>query len=875
VLRDRDIRMALERYRQKRDFRVTPEPPGKVKPGRSGELRFVIQKHRATRLHYDLRLELDGVFLSWAVPKGPSLDPNDKRLAMQVEDHPLEYGDFEGVIPPKQYGAGTVMVWDRGTWTPKTDPGKGYASGKLKFDLNGEKLKGGWNLVRSRGGKFGDKGWLLIKEADEHARLGHDAQITEERSDSAISGRSIETIASDADRVWNSNQSVAANLKAGALRVSASPKRGLPFARIAGARKAALPDRVEAQLAISANSPPIGPGWVHEIKYDGYRMLCRIARGKVHMLSRTGKDWTRDFPGIVASLAELPVESAWLDGEVVAFDESGRASFQRLQQALAAGRTGALTYVGFDLLYVNGYDLRGATLLERKRVLQDLLSRGPAAIRFSEHFEASGRDFLRNIGELGLEGMVSKRSNARYQEGRGPAWQKVKCFHRQEMVIGGFTDPEGSRTGFGALLLGVHESDGKLVYSGKVGTGFDEATLASLSSRLKRLEQNKPPFRNPPQGAEARRAHWVKPVLVAEVSFTEWTDHGTLRQPSFEGLREDKPAKDVVRESLLSAASLPAGSARGKPGEANTGNGPARNKVAGTTLTHPDKLLYPERKLTKRGLADYYATVGEWMLPHLRDRPLTLVRCPNGWDKPCFYQKNVDDSASAAISRVEIVDDDGHKSLYMMANSITAIVALVQMGVLEIHPWGSRAPRMALPDRIVFDLDPEETVPWREIRQAVLLVQTLLEKIGLAAFLKTTGGKGLHVVVPIRPSASWDDVKGFSKAVAELLERTFPDRFTAKLLKVSRHGRIFIDYLRNAEGATAVAAYSTRARAQAPVSTPIEWDELSRDVRFAHFNTTTVLRRLAKARVDPWAGIDGRAVALDAALMAKVGYNRS
>ena len=874
MLRDRDKRMALERYRQKRDFRVTPEPRGKVKPRRSGELRYVIQKHRATRLHYDLRLELDGVLLSWAVPKGPSLDPNDKRLAVHVEDHPLEYGDFEGVIPAKQYGAGAVMIWDRGTWTPKSDPEKGYASGRLKFDLYGEKLKGGWNLVRSRGGKYGDKSWLLIKEADEHARLGHDAQITEERPESVLSGRSIERIASAADRVWNSNQSVAANLKAGALRGSATPKRGLRVAAIESARKSALPDRIEAQLATAAKSPPAGPGWVHEVKYDGYRMLCRIAHGKVRMLSRSGKDWTGDFPAIVAALAMLPVESAWLDGEVVAFDDTGRASFQRLQQALAAAHPEQLAYVAFDLLYLDGYDLRGAPLTERKRVLQDLLSHAPAAIRFSEHFDASGADFLRNIRELGLEGMVSKRGNARYQSGRGPAWQKVKCLRRQEMVIGGFTDPEGSRSGFGALLLGVHDGDGGLLYSGKVGTGFDEATLAALSSKLKRLVQSESPFRNPPQGAEARRAHWVNPVLVAEVSFTEWTDDGTLRHPSFEALREDKPAEDVVRESLASAFVVHAGAAGGRSREANARHGTAGNTVASATLTHPDKLLYPESKITKRGLASYYAAVGEWMLPHLRDRPLTLVRCPNGWDKPCFYQKNADDSASAAISRVEIASDDGRKSLYMMANSVAAIVALVQMGVLEIHPWGSRAPKLALPDRIVFDLDPEETVAWHDIRQAVLLVKTLLEKIGLAAFLKTTGGKGLHVVVPIRPGASWDDVKGFSKAVAELLERTFPDRFTAKLLKVSRHGRIFIDYLRNAEGATAVAAYSTRARAQAPVSTPIGWNELSRDVRFAYFNTTSVLRRLAKANDDPWGDIDERAVALDAALMAKVGYKR-
>jgi bifunctional non-homologous end joining protein LigD len=863
--------VALERYRQKRNFRVTPEPRGKLKQRSSKELSFVVQKHAARRMHYDFRLELDGVLLSWAVPKGPSLDPNDKRLAVHVEDHPLEYGGFEGVIPAKEYGAGTVMVWDRGTWTPRTDAQQAYAKGHLKFELEGEKLKGGWNLVRTRGGKYGDdKSWLLIKESDSFARLGRDAQVAEDLPNSALSGRSMQQIAADADRVWHSNQSVDDNVKSGAI---ATPKKRLPqLSRIKGARKAALPDKVEAQLANSAQSPPSGAAWVHEIKYDGYRMLCRIEDRKVRMMSRNGNDWTQNFPAVARALGRLPVETAWVDGEVVAMDSKGRSSFQRLQNALSGTGAEALTYLAFDLLYLNGYDLRGAPLSERKRVLQELLSDASTTIRYSEHFAVPGRDFLENVGELGLEGMVSKRADLPYQAGRGAAWQKIKCTRRQEMVIGGYTDPEGSRQGFGALLLGVYEPDGQLAYSGKVGSGFDEASLASLSRRLAGIAQKQSPFRDPPQGAEGRRARWVKPTLVAEVSFSEWTDDGTLRHPVFQGLREDKSARDVVRESPATAGDPPERATRRSLPRASARSSDGKNSVAGVSLTHPDKVLYPDAKLTKRDLASYYAAIGEWMLPHLRDRPLTLLRCPNGWEKPCFYQKNADDSTGESISRVQIPGSDGGASLYMMANSVTAIVALLQMGVLEIHPWGSRADSLGTPDRIIFDLDPEETVPWKKIKEAVLVIRTLLENIGLTPFLKTTGGKGLHVVVPIRPNVGWQQAKGFTQAIAELLERTFPDRFTSKLLKVSRRDRIFIDYLRNAEGATAVGAYSTRARANAPVSTPIEWDELSRDVRFDYFNVANVQKRLAKAKSDPWESMSESAVALDKAIFAKVGF---
>ena len=648
------------------------------------------------------------------------------------------------------------------------------------------------------------------------------------------------------------------------------------LARITGARKATLPELVEAQLATLAKAPPAGAGWVHEIKYDGYRMLCRIADGAARMMSRNDKDWTAEFPTLVRSLARLGVREAWLDGEVVVVDAKGRSSFQALQNVLSAESAANLSYFAFDLLYADGFDLRGVPLVERKRLLRKLLPDARGALRYSEHFEAPGSAFLTNVCTLGLEGMISKRGDLPYQPGRGNAWVKVKCVRRQEMVIGGYTDPGGSRHGLGALLLGIYDGDGKLAYAGKVGTGFNDESLATLTRLLTPLRQDESPFFNPPTGAEARRAHWVNPILVAEVAFTEWTDDGTLRHPSFQGLRADKLATEVVREEPVSPATVrdqTPSQAQQQPASANKQPArPAKDTVAGIALSNADKILYAEAGITKRDLALYYQAVGEWMLPHLKDRPLTLVRCPNGWDNGCFYQKNAEDAAPAAISRVRIDGSGGDASLYMMANSVSAIVGLLQMGALELHPWGSRAGSLGFPDRIIFDLDPDEALAWEDIKQAALIVKTLLENIGLDAFLKTTGGKGLHVVVPIRPTVAWEEIKGFTKAVAELLERTFPDRFTSKLLKISRQGRIFIDYLRNAEGATAIAAYSLRAKARAPVATPIAWSELKKDVRFDAFNVVNVPKRLAKLKSDPWGGIDDVEQSLTGPLMARIGY---
>ena len=887
--------MALELYRKKRNFKTTPEPAGRVGKRRAKGLSFVIQKHRASHLHYDFRLELNGVLLSWAVPKGPSLDPADKRLAMHVEDHPLEYGDFEGVIPPKQYGSGTVLLWDRGTWTPVGDADAGYRQGKLKFTLDGEKLHGGWMLVRSHGGKYGgDKSWLLIKERDEHARTGADAHVVDTEPQSVASGRDLDAIAADPERVWQSNRSVEENVRKG--RVTRR-KVGVAAGKIDGARKAALPDSMPAQLALLVDDAPDGDGWLHEIKFDGYRMLCRVSDGTCRMFSRNGKDWTDAFADIAAAVAKLPVTTAWIDGEVIVNDDRGRSSFQALQNVLSDESEARPMYYAFDLPYVDGHDLREAPLVARKDALRAVVGKN-ALIRYSDHVEGNGPGFFAQACKLGLEGIISKRADSPYQAVRGRNWQKVKCNLRQEFVIGGYTEPQGSRQGFGALLLGVH--DGKaLRYCGKVGTGFNDAMLASLFAKLQKLAADASPFVNPPTGAEGRRARWVKPELIGEVTFTEWTRDGTLRHPSFEGLREDKRARDVIREipaheraetSAPVSEGAPAESASGTkakpraraakttaaPAAARTGGaGKAKGKadadtVAGVVISNGAKLLFPEAGITKRGVAEYYAAVGDWIVPQLAGRPLTLVRCPNGWDKPCFYQKHANQALSEFIDRIDI-REGATEQPYMMANSTSAVVALLQMGVLELHPWGSRAPKLGFPDRLVFDFDPDEALGWDKIVDAVHVLRKLLETLGLQCFLKTTGGKGLHVVVPIEPTLAWDPAKAFCKSVAELLVRTFPDRFTSKMTKSTRTGRIFVDYLRNAENATAIAAYSVRAKANAPVAMPIAWEQLKIDLRYAHFNVGNVPALLRRRRKDPWADLAGVRQKLTDAMLRQVG----
>ena len=863
--------MALELYRTKRNFEVTPEPRPKIGKRKAHDLAFVIHKHAGSHLHYDFRLELNGVLLSWAVPKGPSLDPKEKRLAIHVEDHPIAYGNFEGVIPEDQYGGGAVMLWDRGTWVPSENPQADYRRGRLKFDLNGEKLRGSWTLVKSHSSKFGDKAWLLIKKRDEFAVPAEESQIIDTKPDSVVSGRTLDAIANQRDRVLGKKS------RRTRKRVAARPTLAIP-----GAVKAPLPSALSPQLATLVKEVPQDAKWIQEVKFDGYRMVCRVDSGKARLLSRNGKDWTAAFPHLAKAAAQLPVKTAWLDGEVVVLGRDGRSSFQRLQNVLAMPKfREQLHYYLFDLPYLNGYDLRKARLLDRKRALETVLAEASDVLRYSAHHQGEGAEFLVKACRLKLEGVVAKRVDSTYRAGRNGNWVKVKCGRRQEMVIGGFTEPEGTRTGIGALLLGVYEPDGSLRYSGKVGTGFDKKTLNDLRKKVDAIRQENSPFSNPPPGAEGRRARWVAPKLVAEVAFTEWTDTGTLRHPAFQGLREDKQASEVVREWPAANPDSDDGHANAALPEATVAKATrkrstktpatADNVVAGVAISNPTKELYPEAGITKLELARYYEAVGPWIVPEIERRPLTLVRCPNGWNRKCFFQKHIDEKASSVLGRVTVQERAGPAE-YMMANSVAAVVTTLQMGALELHPAGARADDLERPDRIILDFDPDDKVAWADIVTAVASMRSLLETIGLASFLKTTGGKGLHIVIPIEPTVIWDNVKGFSKALASMFSQTFPDRYLSTMSKAARSGKIFIDYLRNDAAATAIAAYSLRARRNAPVAMPIGWDELTKDVRADCFNVRNAMKRLNRQKKNPWAELTTLNQSLTEDMMQRVGF---
>ncbi|HVA44995.1 MAG TPA: DNA ligase D [Pirellulales bacterium] len=923
--------MPLAEYHKKRRFNRTTEPKGKVERRKAKALRFVVQKHDATRLHYDFRLELEGVLKSWAVPKGPSYDPKEKRLAVEVEDHPLDYAGFEGTIPAGEYGAGTVAVWDEGTWQPEGDAIEGYRQGKLKFHLEGKKLRGGWTLVRMHG-RPGDRAtnWLLIKERDENARSLDEYDVTEAEPASVTTGRTLDEIARDDDRVWQSNRAArrsargASGLRsplapqaevghsqrrasgggkpnraarrsargASGLRSPLAPQAevghsqrrasggGKPnraarrSARGASGQRRAMPGTVELQLATLVKEPPSGEQWFHEIKFDGYRILCRIDRGRVKLMTRGDQDWTARMPAIAAAAKQLPADRAILDGEVVALEPNGVSSFQRLQTAFRDKRAGELIYYVFDLLYLDGHDLRRMPLEQRKAILADLLghSTSTGSIRYAEHVDAQGGKFFQEACRMGLEGIISKRRDRSYIGGRGYDWTKTKCMRREEFVIGGYTDPEGSRLGLGALLVGYYKGKNRLAYAGKVGTGFSEKLLAELRKRLDELRQNGSPFADFATRLRPRKAHWVKPELVAQVEFSNWTDDGRLRHPSFQCLREDKPATSVTREEPKEVTQVP----RGPDGKAAglTLQACVRDAenltVAGVRLTHPDRLLYPEQGLTKLGLAAFYSQIADWILPHVVDRPLSLLRCPEGRRKSCFFQKHLHASASASLRRTAI-QEKNKVGEYAVVDDLSGIVALVQMGVLEIHVWGSRADDVERPDRLVFDLDPAPGIEWPRVVDAAHDVRKALHSIDLESFVKTSGGKGLHVVVPMVRRHAWPEIKAFSKAVARRIAEAAPDLYTTNALKAQRKGRIFIDYLRNDRGATSIAPYSTRAREHAPVAVPVDWKELKRDLRADHFNVENLPARLARLKRDPWEQLLKLRQSITAATMKALG----
>jgi bifunctional non-homologous end joining protein LigD len=855
----------LKTYRAKRHFGLTTEPKGKVLSKRGNA--FVVQKHAARRMHYDLRLELDGVMKSWAVTRGPSLVPGEKRLAVQVEDHPIAYNKFEGTIPQGEYGGGTVMIWDRGNWKPENDPHKGLAKGHLAFILDGEKLHGGWHLVRMhrRPGEKRDN-WLLIKQHDGAERSAHDKDILDAQPLSVVTGRTMDEIASGPKKEWRSNrakssgsktQSAKAVKKAGARRRPAraaaiNVKRrseSLTTIRhdtIGRARSAVLPAFVAPCLAALSDKAPDSGNWVHEIKFDGYRIQARLDSGKVKLLTRKGLDWTKKFPAIAAAIARLPANSALIDGEIVVEGSDGVSSFSLLQQDLKASRHDRMLLYVFDLMHLNGADLIPLPLISRKDALAKLLRQespsGP--LRMSESLTEAGTILLRHACKMGLEGIVSKVADAPYRSGRGHDWVKTKCSDRQEFVVGGFVCSVADAKSVGALVLGYYERE-KLRYAGRTGTGFTHEIARALFGKLKDLETPEVPFETiPPEERGVRKPIWVEPKMVVEVDFHGWTHGNRVRQASFQGVRQDKSAKDVVREKAIAFASRTESIKRSAPVKSND------TSIASVHLTHPDRIYWDDANITKRDLAEFYVQIWKWMGPHLVDRPIALLRCPEGASGQCFFQKHA--RAGIPTEHLRLVPEKGDKIISI--EELDGLIALVQGGVLEIHTRGTTIDDRENADRLVFDLDPGPGTGWKDVVTAARDVRSRLDALKLKSFVKTSGGKGLHVVLPIA-STPWQKAKAFTKAIAEAMEADEPDHYVSTATKAKRNKRIFVDYLRNSREATAVAPYSTRARGGAPVSVPIDWSELRSLKSASQYTVKNLLQRLARQRKDPWAAI--------------------
>lgn len=810
--------MALETYRKKRNFKSTKEPEGAETALAGDGNAYLIQKHAARRLHYDLRLEMDGVLKSWAVTRGPSLVPGEKRLAVHVEDHPLEYGTFEGTIPKGEYGGGTVILWDRGAWRPIGDAKRGYAKGHLDFEIEGEKLKGRWHLVRIKK-KPREKAdnWLLIKGDDEAARAEAEPDILEEAPASVATGRIVEEVA-DEPPGWSS--------KTGRI------ERGADVARTKGAKKAPLPDFVEPALATLKAKPPAGARWLHEIKFDGYRLQARLDSGKVRLLTRSGLDWTKRFGrDVTDAIKALAAKTTLIDGEIVVEGPTGASSFSLLQSDLSEGRKDRFVYYAFDLLYLDGMDLREAPLVERKAALAALVGESRGIARYSEHFETDGEIVLRHTCRLSLEGVVSKLRISPYRSGRSKEWTKSKCSARQEFVIAGYVPSSTSSSAIGSLVLGYYDK-GKLVHAGRVGTGFTVKLAGELYKRLEPLRRDASPFAKRLPTDAARGVKYVEPELVAEVEFRAWTADDIVRHASFRGLRDDKDPREIVRD----AAPETGAATRARPA---------------VKLTHPDRIYWPDAGVTKEGLADYYTEVWPRMAPFIVGRPLALVRCPGGVGEACFFQKHAWKGLSKAIGQTPDPKDKSGDTM-LSIDGLEGLLGLVQAGVLEIHPWGASLAALEQPDQITIDLDPGDDVTWADMIEAAEAVRERLEADGLRAFLKTSGGKGLHVVSPLAPEAKWPAVKAYTERLAKAMARDEPDRYVATVTKSKRKGRILVDYLRNGRGATAVAPYSTRSRPGAPVSMPLAWEELGDHLSSAYFTVANTPARLAALDVDPW-----------------------
>jgi bifunctional non-homologous end joining protein LigD len=868
----------LDDYNRMRDFSATSEPAAVKRRGRSKAtehaLQFCIQKHDASHLHYDFRLELDGALKSWAVPKGPSLDPKVKRLAVHVEDHPLDYATFEGSIPEGHYGAGDVIVWDRGVWIPLEDPAKAYAKGKLKFELQGEKLSGIWNLVRTHmPGK--KENWFLIKHQDSAARPQDDYDVLSAEPDSVLSERTL-----------ISKPKLAAE-QAKPVKKSPAKPRKAASGTLTGARKAKLPAQLKPELATLVDSAPEGQ-WSYEIKFDGYRIMARIDHDQVQLFTRNGHDWTHKLPQQAQALAELGLESAWLDGEVVVTNEQGVPDFQALQNAFEAGRSGSIMYYLFDMPYLNGVDLREVPVEERRAALSTVLGgHEQPLLRFSEAFDETADALLNSACQMQMEGLIGKRLGSPYVSRRSSDWIKLKCKHRQEFVVVGYTDPKGARSAFGALLLGLHDRDsGELRYAGKVGTGFNETTLKSILAQLKPLQVKKAAVVNPPSGFEAKGVHWLKPKLLAEVAFAEMTKDGSVRHAVFHGLRNDKPARSITEERAkpvkTSAKATPSKKAASseKTAESKKATEPKKAEPAPSQLglasgkvriTHPDRVIDAVSGTTKMQLAEYYASVAEWILPQLKDRPVALVRAPDGIAGELFFQKNAE---RLAIPGITTLDKDVTGQPVMLINNAEALIGAVQMSTVELHTWNATTVDLDKPDRFVLDLDPDPALPWKSMVEATALTLTVLDELGLKAFLKTSGGKGIHLVVPLTRKHGWDEVKDFSHAIVSHMAKLLPERFSAVSGPKNRVGRIFIDYLRNGLGATTICAYAARTREGLPVSVPLFREEVAEIKGGNQWNISNVHERLNEVGDEPWADLKKTRQSITAEMRKRVGLKK-
>jgi bifunctional non-homologous end joining protein LigD len=951
-----EVDTQLARYRSMRDFTVTEEPAGKPakKPARQPKatrgLPFVIQKHAASHLHYDLRLGWAGVLKSWAVAKGPSYNPKDRRLAVQVEDHPMEYGGFEGIIPAGQYGGGTVMVWDQGTWWPQLgheNVDAGLREGHLKFEMNGLKMKGQWALIRMaprEGEKPGAKpNWLLIKEHDRYERSPDDPAITDQKPNSAVTKRSLDQIARAEDHIWNSNKTSQPQ-QAWARTPNHSKRQDskLKTEHSPPATTASPPDLTHLpretqpaflppQLAVEASTPPLGD-YLHELKLDGYRLQARKSGTHVQLLTRSGLDWTHRIPSIAAAIAQLPAKSLTLDGELVVLGPDGVSNFAHLQASFQNHETHPLTYFAFDLLHLNGHNPRNLPLTARKSLLAGLLSNsGP--IRLSEHLTGPAATIFHHACQLHAEGIISKRADAPYHPGRSATWLKSKCLHEQEFVIAGWSDSTQGPNRIGSLLLAYYDTlanwpteklapenpnrpahtakpqprsskpvahssktnpaTASLVYAGRTGTGFTQKLKHDLHKQLSALETRTSPLATVP--ADARRnVHWVRPTLVAQVRFATWTADNLVRQAAFLGLREDKPATEVIRE-LPSTAPTPKHSPSSKPAPTQASPKPRSSLKSSTlspvqnpsathttrpahatktliphpqtltpTLTHPDKLLDPTSNLTKQQLAEFYIAIAPYILPHIADRPLSLVRCPDGTTSECFFQKHVNKMTPKILGSVAVPDKKypGKSEPYITLNTPEQLAALAQIGVLEIHPWGSRNDDLEHPDRLILDLDPDPSLPFSTVAAAAAEVRKRLKICDLASFLKLTGGKGLHIVAPIEPTLTWDELKTAAHQFVDSMARDQPALYLTKMTKAARTGRIYLDYLRNERGATAVAPFSPRARPGMNVSLPLPWSAL-KEKTLPAFPVADFATWRSRLRSDPWRALASTRQRLD------------